>query len=213
MKIDIVNESGEHICYVEVSPSDTIWTLKCNLHREYLGRASWGEPAEREPSGGESSCGCCSLFIPPPDDQTLVISPNGRELSQGDKTVEFYDLHEGSEVCCVPKWSRFPQENDFRKCVDVFRKVERNKLSMEVQRKVTSCMTVCVYHACCHMHEVTVLDLRRGFFGDEGAIRIAEGLEKNTSLKVLGLMGMFLPYSFFIHCCTSDSFISYEYLV
>jgi hypothetical protein len=107
MKIDIVNESGEHICCVEVSPSDTIWTLKGNLHREYLGRASWGESSEGESSGGESSegepsegessvgessCGYCSLFIPPPDDQTLVISPNGRELSQGDKTVEFCHL-------------------------------------------------------------------------------------------------------------------------
>jgi hypothetical protein len=44
--------------------------------------------------------------------------------------------------------------------------------------------------------------------GDEGAIRIAEGLEKNTSLKKLDLFGVFPPPSFFIHCCTSQSFIS-----
>ena len=44
--------------------------------------------------------------------------------------------------------------------------------------------------------------------GDEGAIRIAEGLEKNTSLKKLDLRGVFPPPSFFIHCCISHSFIS-----
>ena len=33
--------------------------------------------------------------------------------------------------------------------------------------------------------------------GDEGAIRIAEGLEKNTSLKTLRLEGVFRP------CCSS----------
>jgi hypothetical protein len=44
--------------------------------------------------------------------------------------------------------------------------------------------------------------------GDEGAIRIAEGLERNTSLKKLDLFGVFPPPSFFIHCCTSQSFIS-----
>ena len=36
--------------------------------------------------------------------------------------------------------------------------------------------------------------------GDEGAIRIAEGLEKNTFVKVLGLGCVFPPPSFFIHC-------------
>jgi hypothetical protein len=37
--------------------------------------------------------------------------------------------------------------------------------------------------------------------GDEGAILIAEGLKKNSSLKELRLAGAFLPHSFFIHCC------------
>ena len=208
MKINVTNESGEHICYVEVSPSDTIWTLKCKLHREYLGRASWGEPSEGEPSEGEpsvveSSCGYG--IIPPVDDQSLYVLPNERELSQCDNTMEFYDLHEGSKVRCMPK-SRSPQEMHFRKCVDVFRKVERNTLSF--QRKVTSGMTVCVYHACCHMHEVTVLDLQYGDIGDEGAIRIAEGLDKNTSLIRLDLGRVFAPPSFFIHCWICHSFIS-----
>ena len=45
--------------------------------------------------------------------------------------------------------------------------------------------------------------------GDEGAIRIAEGLEKSTSLKKLDLRGVISPpHSFFIHCCISHSFIS-----
>ena len=44
--------------------------------------------------------------------------------------------------------------------------------------------------------------------GDEGAIRIAEGLEKNTSLKKLDLRGVFPPPLFFIHCCICHSFIS-----
>jgi hypothetical protein len=188
-------------CDVDVSPSDTIWTLKCKLHREYL----------RRPSGGEREG-----VIPPPDDQTLVLFRPYEELSQCDKTVEFYHIHEGSEVSCVPK-SRCPQEMHFRKCVDVFRKVERNALSFKrgitsrviyspVQGGITSRMTVCVKHACCHMHEVRVLDLYSGFtaandaIGDEGAIRIAEGLEKNTSLKELNLRCVFTPPSFFIHC-------------
>jgi hypothetical protein len=206
MKLNIVDEYDDHICHVEVSPSDTIWTLKGKLHREYLRRASEraereGEASEEDPSEGED-------VIPPPDDQTLVISPNGRELSQGDKAVEFYDLHEGSEVRCVPKWRRFPQEMHFRKCVDVFRKVERNTLSMEGDAVTTSIMTVCVYHACCHMHEVTVLNLQFCAIGDEGVILIAEVLDKNTSLKELCLGGVFPPPSFFIHCCIFYSFIS-----
>ena len=44
--------------------------------------------------------------------------------------------------------------------------------------------------------------------GDEGAIRIAEGLEKNTSLIRLNLYRVFPPPSFFIHCWISHSFIS-----
>jgi hypothetical protein len=44
--------------------------------------------------------------------------------------------------------------------------------------------------------------------GDEGMIRIAEGLEKNTLLKKLDLECVFPPPSFFIHCCISYSFIS-----
>jgi hypothetical protein len=44
--------------------------------------------------------------------------------------------------------------------------------------------------------------------GDEGAIRIAEGLEKNTSLKELRLHRVFPPPSFFIHGWISHSFIS-----
>jgi hypothetical protein len=44
--------------------------------------------------------------------------------------------------------------------------------------------------------------------GDEGAIRIAEGLEKNTSLIRLDFFSVFPPPSFFIHCCISDSLIS-----
>ena len=194
MKIKIaVNEytRDEHVYDVEVPPSDTIWTLKCKLHREALKR-----PSERAWRGA---------IIPPPDDQTLVISPHDRELSQCEKTLEFYHIHEGSKLRCVPK-SRSPQEMHFRKYVDVFRKVERNTLSF--QRKVTSGMSVCVYHACCHMHEVTVLDLQCCAIGDEGVILIAEVLDKNTSLKELCLGGVFPPPSFFIHCCISHSFIS-----
>jgi hypothetical protein len=45
------------------------------------------------------------------------------------------------------------------------------------------------------------------WIGDEGAILIAEGLEKKTSLIRLDLYRVFLPPSFFIHCCISHSFI------
>jgi hypothetical protein len=85
--------------------------------------------------------------------------------------------------------------------VDVFRKVERNTLSLE--KMVTSGMTVCVYHACCHMHEVRVLYLSYVELGDEGAIRIAEGLEKNTSLMRLYLGGVFPPHLLLHHVVLS----------
>jgi hypothetical protein len=49
--------------------------------------------------------------------------------------------------------------------------------------------------------------------GDEGVIRIAEGVEKNTSLKELECGRVFTPCSFFIHWCISHSFIFREYLL
>ena len=39
--------------------------------------------------------------------------------------------------------------------------------------------------------------------GDEGMIRIAEGLEKNTSLKKLCLWGVFPPYLLLHHVVLS----------
>ena len=39
--------------------------------------------------------------------------------------------------------------------------------------------------------------------GDEGAIRIAEGLEKNTSVKELCLIGVFPPHSLLHHVVLS----------
>ena len=39
--------------------------------------------------------------------------------------------------------------------------------------------------------------------GDEGAIRIAEGLEKNTSLKELDLDGVFPPHLLLHHVVLS----------
>jgi hypothetical protein len=44
--------------------------------------------------------------------------------------------------------------------------------------------------------------------GDEGAVRIAEGLEKNTSLKELRLIRVFPPHLLFIHCSISHSLFS-----
>jgi hypothetical protein len=140
MKINVVDEFGCHVFNVEVSPTDTIWTLKWEVHRESL-----RGPSERD------------IIPPPPDDQTLFLLPHDRELSQCDKTIEFYDIHEASEVSCGLKWSEYPQESNFRKFLDVFRKVERNSLSFE--ENITWSMTVSVNHACCHMHEVRILDL------------------------------------------------------
>ena len=39
--------------------------------------------------------------------------------------------------------------------------------------------------------------------GDEGAIRIAEGLEKNTSVKELCLIGVFPPHLLLHHVVLS----------
>jgi hypothetical protein len=50
--------------------------------------------------------------------------------------------------------------------------------------------------------------------GDEGAIRIAEGLEMNTSLKELYLRRVFPPHSFFIQCPTPLlSLVTVSYLM
>jgi hypothetical protein len=196
MKINLVSH-GTHTCYVEVSPSDTIWTLKGKLHRE----AALRRPSES--TEGEGS-------IPPPDDQKLYLLPHYEELSQCDKTMEFYHLHEGSRVRCELKWSEYvyPQEMHFRECLNVFRKVERNALSSKREfGEITSSMIVWVKHACCHLHEVRVLSLMYDEIGDKGAIRIAEVLERNTSLKELHLRGVFPLHLSFVCCCISYSFI------
>jgi hypothetical protein len=194
---------------IEVNPSDTIWALKCMIYSEFL-----EGPSE-------------ALFLPP-DDQTLVHLPSRMELSDCGKTIEFYDIHEGSTITC--KWGPPCRgEDDFRKHLDVFRKKERTSLLSD---DFIHGMAVCINHACCHMHEVGVLHLSpiglcRSFsepplcyfsyshsyvrydiliftlfvcwttekdgIGDEEAIRIAEGLEKNTSLRVLKLGCVFAP--------------------
>ena len=48
-----------------------------------------------------------------------------------------------------------------------------------------------------------MIGLGRGI-GEEGAIRIAEGLEKNTSLKVLYLWGVFPPHLLLHHVVLSS---------
>jgi hypothetical protein len=120
---------------IEVNPSDTIWVLKLNIYSESLGG----------PSGA----------LLPPDNQTLVLLPSRRELRDGGKTIEFYDIHEGSNIAC--EWGLPCRgEEDFRKHLDVFRKKERTSLR---SHDVINGMAVCVKHACCHMHEVGVLSL------------------------------------------------------
>jgi hypothetical protein len=61
--------------------------------------------------------------------------------------------------------------------------------------------------------DVVVIDVCVGNaendIGDEGAIRIAEGLEKNTAVKILRLRGVFPAHLFFIHWCISYSFIAW----
>jgi hypothetical protein len=185
MEIDIVDDFGDYVCDVEVSPSDTIWTLKCKLHREYLrecpdreGKLHKYVVRERPDREGKLyryvlrtrsernrtllkynlRGRAKSDAIPPPDDQTLFLLPLGGELSQCDKTMESYDIHEGSIVRCVPKWSQYPQENIFRKVLNVFRKVERSSLSLN-DDKINWRVIVGLKHACCHMHEVRVLRL------------------------------------------------------
>jgi hypothetical protein len=46
--------------------------------------------------------------------------------------------------------------------------------------------------------------------GDEGVIRIAEGLEKNTSLKQIILERVFLNFIPCLHCFISHSLLSAE---
>jgi hypothetical protein len=140
MKINIVDEFDEFVCSVDVSPTDTIWTLKWKLYWESLRGAS-----ERY-----------SIIAPSPDDQTLFILPRKRVLSQCDKTMEFYHIHEGSKVTWELKSRKSPQ-NKFRKILNIFRKIEG--YSIKFEESIDWSMTLCVKHACCHTHEVRVLDL------------------------------------------------------
>jgi hypothetical protein len=50
---------------------------------------------------------------------------------------------------------------------------------------------------------VCVLDWMNEEIGDEGVIRIADGLETNTSLVELDVRCVLLPRLFFIHSCVS----------
>jgi hypothetical protein len=135
---------------VEVSPSDTIWTLKCVIREESLKRASERPP--QRPTWKSSR----RPFLPPPDDQTLILVSSGRELSHCDETMSSCDIQEGSNVRCEWKWGKHHEEKHFRKLVDVFQKVERKslKLNFFIQK-----ISVCGKHACSHMHEVRALDL------------------------------------------------------
>ena len=120
---------------IEVNPSDTIWALKCYIYSETLGGASEAHL--------------------PPDDQTLVLLPSRRELSECGKTIEFYAIHEGLTIAC--EWGpRYHGEEVFRKHLDVFRKKERTSLHSV---KAIRWMAVCIKHACYHMHEVGVFSL------------------------------------------------------
>jgi hypothetical protein len=121
---------------IEVNPSDTIWALKCMIYSESL--------------RGQSEA-----LLLPPDDQTLVLLPSGRELSDCGKTIVFYDIHEGSNIACE-SGPPCRGEEVFRNHLDVFRKKERTSLLSD---EVTHGMAVCIKHACCHMHEVGVLCL------------------------------------------------------
>jgi hypothetical protein len=127
---------GHHFaCDIEVNPSDTIWALKCKIYSESL-----EGPSE--------------AYLPP-DVQALVLLSSRRKLSECGKTIEFYDIHEGSHIECK-RGPRYRGEEIFRKHLDVFRKKKRTSLLSD---EVTHGMAVCIKHTCYHMHEVRVLSL------------------------------------------------------
>jgi hypothetical protein len=117
--------------YVEVAPGDTIWTLKMKIPSESSG-----------------------ILPPSLDDQRLVLLPSGTELSDSGKTIEFYNIHEGSEVKCEKKRNR--GEENFRNLLDVCRKKERSSLKLG---NVTQRMSVGIKHVFYHAPEVGVLSL------------------------------------------------------
>jgi hypothetical protein len=132
MQIKVKSHGCEYA--IEVNLSDTIWALKWNIYSESL----------RGPSEA----------LLPPDDQTLVLLPSRRELSECGKTIEFYDIHEGSDIECEWWGPPYRREEFFRKHLDVFRKKERTSLHSD---EASQGMAVCIKHACCHIHEVGVL--------------------------------------------------------
>jgi hypothetical protein len=133
MKIK-VNDSH----YVEVDPSDTIWSLKCAIYSKRI-RGYNGE-------------------LLPPDDQRLVDGTTQAELTDCGKTLELYGIHEGSTIECA--LGRYRGEDGFRRLLDVSRKKERTSLRSGVHDGHTMHFCTCTKHLCWHAHELGVLSLR-----------------------------------------------------
>jgi hypothetical protein len=131
MKIK-VNDSH----YVEVDPSDTIWSLKCAIYSKRI-RGHNGK------------------LLPPPDDQRLVDRATQAVLSDCGKTLEFYGIHEGSSIGC--KLSRCSEEYGFRRLLDVSRKKERTSLKVGVHDGLTMSFCTCIKHLCWHAHELGMM--------------------------------------------------------
>jgi hypothetical protein len=119
---------------VEVHPSDTIWSLKWKIYDEFQRRIKI--PPER---------------LPRPDDQRLFLE-GGKEMCDCEKTLEFWDIHEGTNVNC--EYETPCGEEDFRRFLDVVRKKERSCLRL---RDVTQ--VVGVKYVCSHIHEVGSMHL------------------------------------------------------
>ena len=131
MKIKVNNSH-----YVEVDPSDTIWSLKCAIYSKRI-RGHNGK------------------LLPPPDDQRLVDRATQAVLSDCGKTLEFYGIHEGSSIKC--ELIRCSEEDGFRRLLDVSRKKERTSLKVGVHDGLTMSFCTCIKHLCWHAHELGMM--------------------------------------------------------
>eukprot|EP01028_Stygiella_incarcerata_P000100 TRINITY_DN1012_c0_g1_i7.p1 TRINITY_DN1012_c0_g1~~TRINITY_DN1012_c0_g1_i7.p1 ORF type:complete len:413 (+),score=107.08 TRINITY_DN1012_c0_g1_i7:1417-2655(+) len=178
---------------IEVQPTDTVWTLKLLFYSAAQRKHHWAPI--------------------PPDHQRLSLG-NGEVLTNYEKPLDSFDIHEGTHISC--DYEAFSGDVDFRRFVEVIRKEERTCLKL---RKITQ--IIGAKNICSHVHEIEQIRLRpsggdegrrklRDFellggmlenisslkklllaynrnVGDEGIIHIIAGLEKNASIRVLCL--------------------------
>eukprot|EP01028_Stygiella_incarcerata_P007554 TRINITY_DN313_c0_g1_i9.p1 TRINITY_DN313_c0_g1~~TRINITY_DN313_c0_g1_i9.p1 ORF type:complete len:235 (-),score=33.01 TRINITY_DN313_c0_g1_i9:110-715(-) len=157
---------------IEALPSDTIWTLKWKIYENEDIRKYCTDRVGR---------------IPSPDDQELVMDDGGTVLTDCERTLESYSIHEGAKLKCR-KLCEHRYGEAFRSLLNVYRK---KKTEMRMSSSVSF-----FKHFSIHIHEARSVKLEsipRNHM--ESFIYIL--IHSMPSIKELNLFGMI--YSIFPH--------------